>query len=733
MARAALAKPRPFRFCSVLLAVLSLSAGALTGRAESASTPDLVPASQGAPPPSRLAIISVNAGRPPVAGAGFAVIVQARDAGGAPRDVPAATRVSLSLRAGAGILGGTLAGTIPAGASRITIRGVTYTRAESGVVLSASRTTGPALAGGDSAPFTVDPGPIASYEVAFSSPQAIGSAFGIAVTARDRFGNTVTTDSSTAVTMHSASGHVLFDVNGDGVFGDSRRALSAGTLTVTAKGTVVETTGIIASDARGKRGSAPLTLTAGAPAALAFINQPRSAVAGIAIGGPPTVAVRDAFGNAVASSNTTIEVAIGANPGNGILKGTAMKGATQGIASFGDLTIDQPGTGYTLTASATGLTGATSAMFNVSAGTGAISGRITRANGGTGVAGASVHALLDGLSKGAAMSNPDGTYAIAGLAPGVYSVRASASGHQPVTREGVTVSAGGGTTLNFSLAAALGPAIRITSPPAGSTSGSLTVLVRGEISGAGGADVGVSVNEMPGFLDDNGGFVALVPVSSAVTALTASLNGRAGVHATDSIPFFVQTSAAEPPIGLRATPSGGVAPLAVAFDLSAQVSVSQVTLDVNGDGAPDYQGPTLSGTTFTFGQPGVYPAQVTAVDPLGLTYTAATVVQVFDRQVLDQRLQAVWQGAKDALRAGNVGAAVSFIHSDMRDRYQAQFSQLNPGTLANVDQIMTSIALVEVGFAGAQYEMLRLSDGQVFSYAVWFQLDLDGLWRIRRF
>ena len=69
----------------------------------------------------------------------------------------------------------------------------------------------------------------------------------------------------------------------------------------------------------------------------------------------------------------------------------------------------------------------------------------------------------------------------------------------------------------------------------------------------------------------------------------------------------------------------------------------------------------------------------------------------------------------------------------MRDRYQTQFSQLNPGTLANVDQIMTSIALVEVGFAGAQYEMLRPSDGQVFSYAVWFQLDLDGLWRIRRF
>jgi hypothetical protein len=29
--------------------------------------------------------------------------------------------------------------------------------------------------------------------------------------------------------------------------------------------------------------------------------------------------------------------------------------------------------------------------------------------------------------------------------------------------------------------------------------------------------------------------------------------------------------------------------------------------------------------------------------------------------------------------------------------------------------------------------MLRQRDGQTRSFAVWFQLDLDGLWRLRRF
>jgi hypothetical protein len=46
---------------------------------------------------------------------------------------------------------------------------------------------------------------------------------------------------------------------------------------------------------------------------------------------------------------------------------------------------------------------------------------------------------------------------------------------------------------------------------------------------------------------------------------------------------------------------------------------------------------------------------------------------------------------------------------------------------------MTSIQLVEVGFGGAQYEMLRQRGDETLSFAVWFQLDHDGLWRLRRF
>ena len=116
--------------------------------------------------------------------------------------------MALTLRSGTGTLGGTLTGTIPAGQSQVTISGVTYSKAESGVVLTASRTSGDEFVPGDSAPFTVNPGAIYSYTLTLSSPQAAGTSFGVTVTAKDQFANTVTTDNTTVVTLSSSTSHV---------------------------------------------------------------------------------------------------------------------------------------------------------------------------------------------------------------------------------------------------------------------------------------------------------------------------------------------------------------------------------------------------------------------------------------------------------------------------------------------------------------------------------------------
>jgi hypothetical protein len=101
---------------------------------------------------------------------------------------------------------------------------------------------------------------------------------------------------------------------------------------------------------------------------LAFTAQPSTTAAGAAISPAIAVTVEDVSGNAVPVAGTSITVAIGTNPAGGTLSGT-LTAATDanGVATFGALSIDRAGAGYTLLATGGALTGATSAAFTVTA------------------------------------------------------------------------------------------------------------------------------------------------------------------------------------------------------------------------------------------------------------------------------------------------------------------------------------------------------------------------------
>ena len=104
---------------------------------------------------TKLAVTSVNGGLPPTVNTAFNVVVQSQQASGTATNVTANTVVTLSRAAGTGTLGGTLTGTILANTSSVTISGVTYNTGESGVSITATRTSGDTLTAGTSATFTV--------------------------------------------------------------------------------------------------------------------------------------------------------------------------------------------------------------------------------------------------------------------------------------------------------------------------------------------------------------------------------------------------------------------------------------------------------------------------------------------------------------------------------------------------------------------------------------------------
>jgi hypothetical protein len=112
-----------------------------------------------------------------------------------------------------------------------------------------------------------------------------------------------------------------------------------------------------------------LPITSNTATQLAFTVAPTSTAAGSSITPGIAVSIEDAGNNVQTSATNTITLAIGANPGSGTLNGATTVTAINGVATFTGLAINKTGTGYTFTASATGLAGAPSGTFNITPGT----------------------------------------------------------------------------------------------------------------------------------------------------------------------------------------------------------------------------------------------------------------------------------------------------------------------------------------------------------------------------
>jgi protocatechuate 3,4-dioxygenase beta subunit len=108
--------------------------------------------------------------------------------------------------------------------------------------------------------------------------------------------------------------------------------------------------------------SPPIT---GPPAKLGFTVQPGDSAPATPISPAVQVAIQDADGDTIRTATDPVTIAIGNNPSGGTLSGTLTVNASNGVATFSDLSIDQVGNGYTLTATSGSLTSATSNSFTV--------------------------------------------------------------------------------------------------------------------------------------------------------------------------------------------------------------------------------------------------------------------------------------------------------------------------------------------------------------------------------
>ena len=204
------------------------------------------------------------------------------------------------------------------------------------------------------------------------------------------------------------------------------------------------------------------------PTHLGFTQQPQTTQVGVAITPPVQVAALDAAEHVVQGFTGAIGLALGANPGGGTLSGGAPVNAVNGVATFPGLSIDQPGNGYTLRATASGLTAGTSGTFDVTAAP-PTTGDLTVTTSTTG-----------------ASPDPDGyTFAVDGGTPqpiGVsqtITVSTLPAGSHTVVLSGIasncTVSNGTSRPVTVPAGASVTASFSVTCPTPVPTTGDLTV------------------------------------------------------------------------------------------------------------------------------------------------------------------------------------------------------------------------------------------------------------------
>jgi len=294
-----------------------------------------------------------------------AVQVTVQDASG--NTVPTATN-SITVALGANPGGGTLSGTVTAAAASgvATFNNLSINRSGAGYTLTATST---GLTGATSAAFSIVAAAPAqlSFTVQPSNTtagQTITPA--VQVTVQDSFGNNVTT-ATNSVSLGIGSNPGSATLSGTTTTGAVAGVASFSNLSLNRSGTGY--TLIASSAGLTSATSATFNLVAGAATQIAFGVQPATTTAGQSITPAVTLLIQDALGNTVTTATNTVTIAIGANPGGGTLNGTLSNAAVNGVATFNNLSINKSGTGYSLNATSTGLTGATSGAFNIVAGT----------------------------------------------------------------------------------------------------------------------------------------------------------------------------------------------------------------------------------------------------------------------------------------------------------------------------------------------------------------------------
>lgn len=451
--------------------------------------------------------------------------------------------LTLAGPAGAQLLG---TATVPMDATsgKTTFAGLAVDKTGTGYTLIAAVTgvSVPSSASNTSAPFDVTVGP-ADHLGFFTQPGggASGAVWAVqpVVGLYDKGGNLVlNADQTVTLSLSNPGGAAL---TGTTLSAPIDKTTGKTSPTTGFSGLKVDKSGsytLLATGNTVSTGGAPsqtFSIGAGTADHLGWSTQPAGTKGGATFAIPPVITLYDAANNVVTGSTLSVTIAVDPNPGNGLLLGTkTLTIGAGGSVSATDLSITKVGTAYTLTASATGVTSATSTPFNVSAGPPAsmsFSVQPGGASGGSAFTAQPILTLYDaGGNPATATTALSVTVTLGGTPAGSLSgttTQPIAVGAGQVAFSGLSIDKVGSYTLVASATGLTGATSNAFAVTAG------TPVTLGFFTQPTGAVAGLALSTQPvvGLYDAGGnlvpGFAQTITLSFGTNPTSATLSGTA--------------------------------------------------------------------------------------------------------------------------------------------------------------------------------------------------------------
>ncbi len=271
-------------------------------------------------------------------------------------------------------------------------------------------------------------------------------------------------------------------------------------------------------------------------------------------------------------------------------------------------------------------------------------------------------------------------------------------------------------------------AVNLTNPPPGASLPSTTLDVNGTFQGP--PNTGITVNGVVAMVYGDQ-FYANLDLEPGVNTLTITATTPDGATVTTTVNVTVTASAPDP-IQITIEPQSGVAPLPVQFTVSdnAGLNIAKIEADVDGNGTTDFSTTDASApVTYTYPNPGVFPASLRVTDGRGIVHVKTLYVVVNDAMQMNALFKSVWDGMNQALLRGDNNAALKYLNEGAKRKYGPVFQTLLPHMPAIIASY-SPLNRVSISEDIGEYAIARNFNGQNRLYLIYFLRDVDGIWRV---